>query len=179
MRALVTGSVGHLGEALVRAGRPGEGWPLLERALAAIRQHVAWNASATALANLSFALGAVADLRAAKRGLLIALTLICIVPTALLGFVGPGDLAWGLILFAIANVGYNAALHIYDAFLKELAPPTSMYSTSANPPQQPLCTSTYPTAIILRWSQSWLKGIWMSLPAVSPGKFTVPLMAGR
>lgn len=75
---------------------------------------------------LSPVLGAVADLRAAKRRLLIALTLICVVPTALLGFVGPGDLAWGLILFVIANAGYNAALHIYDAFLKELAPPTSM-----------------------------------------------------
>ena len=75
---------------------------------------------------LSPVLGAIADLRAAKRPLLIALTAICVVPTALLGFVGPGDLAWGLILFVIANVGYNAALHIYDAFLKELASPTAM-----------------------------------------------------
>jgi UMF1 family MFS transporter len=69
---------------------------------------------------LSPVLGAVADATASKRRLLIAMTVICVVPTALLGLVGPGDLAWGLGLFIVANVGYNTALHLYDAFLKEL-----------------------------------------------------------
>ncbi len=69
---------------------------------------------------LSPILGAVADATASKRRYLIAMTTVCVVPTALLGWVGPGDLAWGLGLFIVANVGYNAALHLYDAFLKEL-----------------------------------------------------------
>jgi UMF1 family MFS transporter len=71
---------------------------------------------------LSPILGAVADATASKRRYLIAMTAVCVVPTALLGWVGPGDLAWGLGLFIVANVGYNAALHLYDAFLKELTP---------------------------------------------------------
>ena len=75
---------------------------------------------------LSPILGAVADITASKLRFLIALTLACVVPTALLGLIGPGDVAWGLGLFIIANVGYNGALHLYDAFLKELAPSSEM-----------------------------------------------------
>ncbi|MFZ5863641.1 MAG: MFS transporter [Nitrospirota bacterium] len=71
---------------------------------------------------LSPILGAVADATASKRRYLIVMTTVCVVPTALLGWVGPRDLAWGLGLFIVANVGYNAALHLYDAFLKELTP---------------------------------------------------------
>lgn len=71
-------------------------------------------------------LGAVADATASKRRLLIAMTVVCVVPTALLGWVGPGDLAWGVGLFIVANVGYNAALHLYDAFLKELTTADTM-----------------------------------------------------
>ncbi|HET8760100.1 MAG TPA: MFS transporter [Nitrospiria bacterium] len=71
---------------------------------------------------LSPILGAVADATASKRRWLIVMTVVCVAPTALLGWVGPGDLAWGLGLFIVANVGYNAALHLYDAFLKELTP---------------------------------------------------------
>ncbi len=75
---------------------------------------------------LSPVLGAVADATASKRRFLIAMTVVCVVPTALLGLVGPGDLAWGLALFIVANVGYNAALHLYDAFLKELTTADTM-----------------------------------------------------
>jgi UMF1 family MFS transporter len=71
-------------------------------------------------------LGAVADVTASKLRFLIAFTLVCAVPTALLGWVGPGNLAWGLGLFILANIGYNTALHFYDAFLKELVPATSL-----------------------------------------------------
>lgn len=75
---------------------------------------------------LSPILGAVADATASKHRFLIAMTVVCVVPTALLGWVGPGDLAWGLGLFIVANVGYNAALHLYDAFLKELTTADTM-----------------------------------------------------
>lgn len=72
---------------------------------------------------LSPVIGAMADATASKRRWLIAATLVCVVPTALLGWVGPGDLAAGLGFFMLANIGYNCALHLYDAFLKELTPP--------------------------------------------------------
>ncbi|MEW6683326.1 MAG: MFS transporter [Nitrospirota bacterium] len=75
---------------------------------------------------LSPILGAVADATASKRWFLIAMTTVCVVPTFLLGWVGPGDLAWGLGLFIVANIGYNAALHLYDAFLKELTTADAM-----------------------------------------------------
>lgn len=75
---------------------------------------------------LSPVLGAVADATASKRWFLAIMTAVCVGPTALLGWVGPGDLVWGLGLFIIANVGYNAALHLYDAFLKELTPADTM-----------------------------------------------------
>jgi UMF1 family MFS transporter len=75
---------------------------------------------------LSPVIGAVADATAAKRWFLIAMTTVCVVPTFLLGWVGPGDLTLGLALFIVANVGYNAALHLYDAFLKELTTADSM-----------------------------------------------------
>lgn len=75
---------------------------------------------------LSPILGAVADATAAKRWFLMAMTAVCLIPTFLLGWVGPGDLALGLGLFIVANVGYNAALHLYDAFLKELTTADAM-----------------------------------------------------
>ncbi len=75
---------------------------------------------------LSPIIGAVADATASKRWFLMVMTAVCVVPTFFLGWVGPGDLALGLGLFIVANVGYNAALHLYDAFLKELATADSM-----------------------------------------------------
>lgn len=75
---------------------------------------------------ISPVIGAMADATASKRWFLMAMTAVCVVPTFLLGWVGPGDLALGLGLFIAANVGYNAALHLYDAFLKELTTADSM-----------------------------------------------------
>ncbi len=72
---------------------------------------------------LSPPLGALADATGRKKIFLFVFTLLCILPTGLLYFVGPGDRAAGMILFALANVGYNGALVFYDSFLKEISPP--------------------------------------------------------
>jgi UMF1 family MFS transporter len=70
---------------------------------------------------LSPALGATADARAAKRSFLIGATLICVVCTALLASVGPGDVVAGLSFFGLANVAFELGFVFCSAFLVELA----------------------------------------------------------
>jgi len=48
---------------------------------------------------------------------------MCITATASLFFVGPGQIVLGLILFIIANIGFEAGLVFYDAFLPEVTVP--------------------------------------------------------
>ncbi|MBD0305755.1 MAG: MFS transporter [Nitrospiraceae bacterium] len=69
---------------------------------------------------LSPTLGALADARAAKRRFLIVSTLVCVVCTAFLSFVGPGDIWLGLILFGIANVAFDLGFLFCSAFLVEI-----------------------------------------------------------
>ena len=71
-------------------------------------------------------LGAIGDAYAVKRRFLIASTLVCVGCTALLSFVGPGDVWPGLLLFGIANVAFDLGFMFCSAFLVELVPPKSM-----------------------------------------------------
>ncbi len=73
------------------------------------------------VALLSPILGAMADHHAAKKRFLAAVTGLCIVCTAALYFVRAGDIALGLILFGLANVGFELGYTFYNAFLVELA----------------------------------------------------------
>lgn len=68
-------------------------------------------------------LGAIADYSAGKKRFLLFFTIICIVCTALLYFVNKGDIFTGLLLFIIANVGFEAGLVFYDSFLPEITQP--------------------------------------------------------
>ncbi len=68
-------------------------------------------------------LGAIADYSAGKKRFLLIFTFLCIVSTALLYFVGKGDVLLGLTLFIIANVGFEAGLVFYDSFLPEITEP--------------------------------------------------------
>ena len=68
-------------------------------------------------------LGAIADYSAGKKRFLLFFTLACIVSTSLLCFVNRGDIFLGLLLFVIANVGFEAGLVFYDAFLPEITAP--------------------------------------------------------
>lgn len=68
-------------------------------------------------------LGAIADFSAGKKRFLLFFTFICIISTALLFFMNQGDVAKALILFIIANVGFEAGLVFYDSFLPEITSP--------------------------------------------------------
>ena len=72
---------------------------------------------------ISPVLGAIADFSAGKKRFLLFFTLICIAATGLLYFIGAGDVFWGLVLFILANVGFEAGLVFYDAFLPEITAP--------------------------------------------------------
>jgi MFS transporter, UMF1 family len=72
---------------------------------------------------ISPVLGAIADYRAGKKRFLLFFTLLCILGTASLYFIGPGQIFWGIFLFVLANVGFEAGLVFYDAFLPEITAP--------------------------------------------------------
>ncbi len=65
-------------------------------------------------------LGAIADYSAGKKRFLLFFTLLCIISTALLYFTGEGDLYIALILFIVANIGFESGLVFYDAFIPEI-----------------------------------------------------------
>jgi len=72
------------------------------------------------------ALGAYADLRAAKKPLLAWSTLGCVLTTAALAGVGPGDVAWALTAVLLSNVFFTYGESLIAAFLPELARQDSM-----------------------------------------------------
>jgi UMF1 family MFS transporter len=67
------------------------------------------------------ALGAYADLRAAKKRLLVLSTLGCVLATAALAGAGPGDVAWAVGAVVLSNVFYTYGESLIAAFLPELA----------------------------------------------------------
>ncbi|HSN04823.1 MAG TPA: MFS transporter, partial [Nitrospira sp.] len=85
-----------------------------------------YSASMLVVAVLSPILGALADARAIKRQLLIFSTLLCVVCTALLFFVVKGDTGLGLVLFGLANIGFDLGFVFCSAFLVELVPAQQM-----------------------------------------------------
>lgn len=66
-------------------------------------------------------LGAYADVYAAKKRLLVFTTLGCVLATAALGWVGPGDLWLGIMLIVLSNFFFGSGENIIAAFLPELA----------------------------------------------------------
>jgi len=72
---------------------------------------------------ISPVLGAIADYSAGKKRFLLFFTLVCIVSTSLLYFVNQGNILSGLILFILANIGFEAGLVFYDSFLPEITKP--------------------------------------------------------
>jgi UMF1 family MFS transporter len=85
----------------------------------------AWTAAlslSSALVMLTMpTLGAYADLRAAKKRLLVLSTLGCVVATAALSLAGPGDLWLAVAAVVISNLCYAYGDALIAAFLPELA----------------------------------------------------------
>ena len=67
------------------------------------------------------ALGAYADLRAAKKRLLAFSTVACVMATAALALVGPGDVALAVVAIVLSNLFYAIGETLTAAFLPELA----------------------------------------------------------
>jgi UMF1 family MFS transporter len=66
-------------------------------------------------------LGAYADLRAAKKRLLVVTTLGCVLATVALAGVGPGDLWLAIVAIVVSNLCYAYGEALIAAFLPELA----------------------------------------------------------
>jgi MFS transporter, UMF1 family len=71
-------------------------------------------------------LGAWADRHAAKKRLLLLFTLGCVLSTAALAWVQPGQVVLGLVLLVISNTFYSWGESLTAAFLPELARPAAM-----------------------------------------------------
>ncbi len=65
-------------------------------------------------------LGAAADYSRNKKQFLFLFTLASIVSTALMFFVKPGMVLLGMVLFIIANIGFEGGIVFYDAFLPSI-----------------------------------------------------------
>ena len=72
------------------------------------------------------ALGALADLRAAKKRLLALSTVGCVACTVALAAVGPGDVALAVVAVVLSNLFYSWGESLIAAFLPELARPGSL-----------------------------------------------------
>ena len=71
-------------------------------------------------AMLSPPMGAIADVSRNRKRFLLLFTMVSVICTALMYFVSKGDILLGLILFILANIGFEAGLVFYDAFLPNL-----------------------------------------------------------
>ena len=65
-------------------------------------------------------LGAAADFSSRRKRFLFGFTIVSIISTALLFFVDAGMIVTGILLFIVANVGFEGGLVFYDAFLPNL-----------------------------------------------------------
>ncbi len=75
-------------------------------------------------------MGAWADAYAAKKRLLAMVTVLCVLATAGLALVQPGDVALGVALIIVSNVAYSWGESTSYAFLPELAKPEAMGKVS-------------------------------------------------
>jgi UMF1 family MFS transporter len=84
---------------------------------------IATSISMLVTAIISPVLGAIADYSTGKKRFLLFFTLLCIFSTAMLYFVNQGNILLGILLFIFANIGFEAGLVFYDAFLPEITSP--------------------------------------------------------
>src|SRR5512146_1668617 len=71
-------------------------------------------------AALSPPLGAAADFSRNRKRFLLLFTLACVICTGLMFFVQGGMVLIGILLFVVANIGFEGGLVFYDAFLPGL-----------------------------------------------------------
>lgn len=69
---------------------------------------------------LSPPMGAIADVSRNRKRFLLMFTLLSVICTSLMFFIEKGDIAAGIVLFILANIGFEAGIVFYDAFLPGL-----------------------------------------------------------
>jgi UMF1 family MFS transporter len=77
-------------------------------------------------------LGTIADFSGSKKRFLFFYTAVCCTFTALLFFVGPGDVVTGMLFFILAEIGYRSAQVFYNSLLPEIAADEDMSRISGN-----------------------------------------------
>ncbi len=77
-------------------------------------------------------LGSLADFSASKKRFLLVFSAMSWVFTALLFFVGKGDVFMGMAFFVLAEIGYRAGQVFYNSLLPEIASPEEMGRVSGN-----------------------------------------------
>ncbi len=70
--------------------------------------------------------GAIADFSGAKKRFLVVTTLGCVLFTALLSFVGPGDVTLAIVLVILATFMFASGENLIAAFLPEISTPETM-----------------------------------------------------
>lgn len=75
-------------------------------------------------------IGAYADLRGAKKRVLMFVTVGCVLATAALAFARPGSVALAMLLIIVSNAFYNYGESLTAAFLPELARPEALGKVS-------------------------------------------------
>ena len=88
--------------------------------------------AAVLVAVMSPVFGTIADFTKSKKKLLFIFTMISVVFTALLFFVGEGDIFIGMLFFILAEIGYRAAQVFYDSLLSDVSTPESVGAVSGN-----------------------------------------------
>ena len=90
-------------------------------------------AAANALVLLSApVVGAIADYSSAKKRFLVVTTLGCVLFTALLSLVGPGDVSLAIILVILATFMFASGENLIAAFLPEISTPASFCCSNTN-----------------------------------------------
>ncbi|MEL7627010.1 MAG: MFS transporter [Anaerolineaceae bacterium] len=82
--------------------------------------------AAIAVAVMSPILGAIADSSRSKKLFLFIFTALSVIFTALLFFVGPGDVVMAMVFFIMAEIGYRGAQVFYDALLVDVSTPETI-----------------------------------------------------
>jgi UMF1 family MFS transporter len=77
------------------------------------------------------ALGGVADHAGTRKPFFVGFSVACIVTTAVMATVGPGDAVWGWTLAVIGIVTFEAGIVYYNAYLPRIAPPERLGRVSA------------------------------------------------
>lgn len=81
---------------------------------------IATSLSMIITAMISPVMGAISDFSAGKKRFLLFFTIMCIISTCFLFFLKRGDIIEGILLFTLANIGFEAGLVFYDSFLPEI-----------------------------------------------------------